>query len=73
MTRPRGTAPLTASLWLWLWYAGKAKDPSRQTPWLSITITIQQYPDSPAHVDGPMTTQDASQHTGNASDLTPCV
>jgi hypothetical protein len=38
-----------------------------------ITITIQQYPDSPAHVDGPMTTQDASQHSGNAKDLTPCV
>eukprot|EP00966_Prymnesium_polylepis_P259488 5993677-Prymnesium_polylepis.1 len=32
-------------------------------------ITIKQYPDSPAHVDGPMTTtQDASQHTGNASE-----
>jgi hypothetical protein len=26
-----------------------------------------QYPDSPAYVDGPMTTQDASQHSGNAS------
>eukprot|EP00966_Prymnesium_polylepis_P137946 3187610-Prymnesium_polylepis.1 len=33
------------------------------------TITIKQYPvpDSPAHVDDPMTAQGASQHSGNAT------
>eukprot|EP00966_Prymnesium_polylepis_P034212 795137-Prymnesium_polylepis.1 len=29
---------------------------------ITIRIAIKQYPDSPAHVDDPMTTQHASQH-----------
>eukprot|EP00966_Prymnesium_polylepis_P029609 687942-Prymnesium_polylepis.1 len=31
-----------------------------------ITIMIKQYLDSPAHVDDPMTAQDASQQSDNA-------